>query len=88
LGDPAVRKVSVLPWTTTRQYLLGFALRLLPLTVATAEGKDVEGEAKSVHINFPTGRDDGQQTSNHIIVDASGFGEKFKEFDKSCTSPN
>jgi hypothetical protein len=41
LGDPfkaAVRKVSVLPWTTTRQYLLGFALCFVLLTTATAEG--------------------------------------------------
>jgi len=33
------------------------------------------------------GRDMAQQTSNHIVVDASGFADKFAEFEKDCTSP-
>ena len=39
---------------------------------------------KSVH--FPSGLDNGQETSNHIAVDASGFAARFAEFEKGCTS--
>ena len=42
---------------------------------------------KFVHFYFPSGLDNGQQTSNHIVVDASGFAAKFAEFENDCTSP-
>ena len=54
--------------------------------ITVLKGKDVEAEKKSVHIRFPTTPENGQQTSNHIIVDASGFGDKFRQFEKDCTS--
>jgi hypothetical protein len=42
---------------------------------------------KFVHFYFPSGLNNGQQTSNHIVVDASGFVAKFAEFENDCTSP-
>ena len=45
------------------------------------------GLDKSVHFYFPSGLDNDQQTSDHIVVDASGFATKFEEFERSCNSP-
>ena len=41
---------------------------------------------KSVYFHFSGGLDNGQETSNHIAVDASGFAARFAEFEKGCTS--
>jgi hypothetical protein len=54
--------------------------------IALLKEKDAEPD-KSVHFHFPNGVDMAQQTSNHIVVDASGFAAKFAEFEKDCTSP-
>jgi hypothetical protein len=87
-GDEYSQSDLLQKWNNGNEFLFLDDPNELTNLVAFLKGKDVEGEAKSVHIHFPTARDDGQQTSNHIIVDASGFGEKFKEFDRSCTSPH
>ena len=44
------------------------------------------GSDRSVHLYFPNGVVD-QQTTNHIVIDASGFASKFEEFEKGCISP-
>jgi hypothetical protein len=54
--------------------------------IALPKEKDAELD-KSVHFHFPNGVDMAEQTSNHIVVDASGFADKFAEFEKDCTSP-
>ena len=54
--------------------------------IALLKEKDA-GPDKSVHFHFANGVDMAQQTSNHIVVDASGFAAKFAEFEKDCTSP-
>jgi hypothetical protein len=54
--------------------------------IALLKEKDTEPD-KSVHFYFPNGFGSGQQTSNHIVVDASGFAGKFAEFENDCTSP-
>jgi len=53
--------------------------------IALLKEKDAEPD-KSVHFHFPNGVDMAQQTSKHIVVDASGFAAK-SEFEKDCTSP-
>jgi hypothetical protein len=53
--------------------------------IALLKEKDTEPD-RSVHFYFPNGFDSGQQTSNHIVVDASGFAAKFAEFENDCTS--
>ena len=54
--------------------------------IALLKEKDTESD-KLVHFYFPSGLDNGQQTSDHVIVDASGFAAKFAEFEKGCPSP-
>jgi hypothetical protein len=39
----------------------------------------------SVHCLFP-GSNNGQQKSNHIVVDAEGFAGQFTAFENECTS--
>jgi hypothetical protein len=53
--------------------------------IALLKEKDT-GSDTSVHFHFPNGLDNGQQTSNHIVVDASGFAASFAEFEKGCAS--
>jgi hypothetical protein len=53
--------------------------------IALLKEKDTESD-RSVHFYFPNGLDTGQQTSNHIVVDAYRFADKFGEFEKGCTS--
>jgi hypothetical protein len=53
--------------------------------IALLKERDREAD-RSVHFYFPNGLDNGQQTSNHIVVDASGFATKFEEFENDCTS--
>lgn len=50
--------------------------------IALLKEKDTNSD-KSVHFYFTS----GQQTSDHVVVDASGFAAKFAEFEKGCTSP-
>ena len=45
------------------------------------------GSDRSVHFYFPSGLNTGQQTSNHIVVEASGFADRFPDFEKGCSSP-
>ena len=52
--------------------------------IALLKEKDTESD-RSVHFYFPSGLDNGQQTTNHIAIDASGFASKFEEFEKGCT---
>jgi hypothetical protein len=54
--------------------------------IALLKEKDTDSD-KSVHFYFPSCRDKGQQTSDHVVIDASGFAVKFAEFEKGCTSP-
>ena len=53
--------------------------------IALLKEKDTESD-RTVHFYFPRGLNNGQQTSNHIVVDASGFTAKFAEFEKGCAS--
>jgi hypothetical protein len=53
--------------------------------IALLKDRDMESD-RTVHVYFPNGIENDQQTSNHIIVDASGFGGKFSEFEKGCAS--
>jgi len=53
--------------------------------IALLKEKDTESDS-SVHFYFPSGLGNDQQTSNHIIVDASGFATKFVEFETGCAS--
>ena len=53
--------------------------------VALLTKKDAESD-KSIHFYFPRGFDNGQQASDHIVVDASGFAAKFVQFEKGCAS--
>ena len=54
--------------------------------IALLKEKDTESD-KSVHFYFPSALDNGQQTSDHVVIDASGFAAKFAVFEKGCTSP-
>ena len=54
--------------------------------IALLKDKDTDSD-KSVHFYFPSGLDNGQPASDHVVVDASGFAAKFVEFEKGCTSP-
>ena len=72
-------------WSNGSEFLFLDDPNELANLVKFLKGKEFDAEANSVHVHFPTVREDGQQTSNHIIVDASGFGEKFKVFDRDCT---
>ena len=42
--------------------------------------------AKSVHFVFPNDTSDGPQTSNHIVINVSGFSNGFDAFQKACAS--
>ncbi len=53
--------------------------------IALLKEKDADSD-RSVHFYFPSGLDDSPQTSNHIVVDSSGFTTKFEEFESDCTS--
>ena len=53
--------------------------------IALLKERDTDSN-KSVHFYFPSGLDKGQQTSDHVFIDASGFAAKFAEFEKGCTS--
>ena len=54
--------------------------------IALLKEKDAESD-RSVHFYFPNGLDTGQQTSNHIVIDATGFAGRFSDFEKGCNSP-
>ena len=47
--------------------------------IALLKDKDTDSD-KSVHFYFPSGLDNGQRASDHVVVDASGFAAKFVEF--------
>jgi hypothetical protein len=47
--------------------------------------KDAEAD-RSVHFYFPNAFEDGHQSSNHIVIDASGFASRFRDFEKGCNS--
>ena len=49
--------------------------------IALLKEKDTDSD-KSVHFFFPNGLDNGQQTSDHVVIDASGFTGKFAVFEK------
>jgi hypothetical protein len=53
--------------------------------IALLKEKDTDSD-ESVHFYFPSGLDNDQQTSDDIVVDASGFATKFEEFESDCTS--
>ena len=39
---------------------------------------------KSVHFDFPNDVDSGSPSTNHIVVDVSGFSDGFGAFEKAC----
>jgi hypothetical protein len=53
--------------------------------IAMLTEKDTQSDT-AVHIYFPSGIDNDQQMSDHIVVDASGFAAKFAEFERGCAS--
>jgi hypothetical protein len=54
--------------------------------IALLKEKDAEPD-RSVHFYFSNGLDIDQHTSNHIVVDASEFADRFRDFEKGCASP-
>jgi len=42
---------------------------------------------KSVHFHFPNDVDSGLPSTNHIVVDVSGFSDGFGAFEKACAKP-
>jgi hypothetical protein len=42
------------------------------------------GSDRSVRFHFRSGLDNDQQTSDHIVIDASGFAAKCAEFERGC----
>jgi hypothetical protein len=51
--------------------------------IALLNEKD-PGSDHSVHFYFPSGFENAQQVTDHIVVDASGFAAKYAEFENGC----
>ena len=50
--------------------------------------KDRESEGvTSVHFYFPNGLDTGTGTTNHVVIDLSGFSRGLETFKKRCEQP-
>src|SRR5262245_7925588 len=71
-------------WKNGSEFLFSDVTDDVSDLIALLKEKDT-GPDKSVHFYFPS--DSGPQTSDHVVVDASGFAAKFVVFEKGCTSP-
>jgi hypothetical protein len=72
-------------WKNESEFLFSDVKDDVPGLITLLKEKDTDAD-RSVHFYFPNGLGNGQRTSNHIVVDASGFAGKFEEFDNHCTS--
>jgi hypothetical protein len=73
-------------WKNGREFLFLDVTDDVAGLIALLKEKSANSEM-FVHFYFQSGLDNGQQTSNHIVIDASGFAAKFAEFENDCTSP-
>lgn len=73
-------------WKNGGEFLYLYVAKAVAELIAFLKEKDAASN-KSVHLYFTNGHEDGQQRSNHLVIDASGFADKFKDFEKGCASP-
>jgi hypothetical protein len=85
-ADEFERSDLLQKWKNGSEFLFSDVTDDVADLIALLKEKDTESD-KSVHFYFPSGLDNGQQTSDHVVVDASGFAAKFAVFEKGCTSP-
>jgi hypothetical protein len=72
-------------WKNGSEFLFSGVKDDIADLIALLRRKDSESD-RSIHFYFPNGLDSGQQTLDHIVVDATGFASKFGEFENDCTS--
>jgi hypothetical protein len=73
-------------WRNGSEFLFLDATDEVADLIALLKEKDTDSD-KSIHFYFPIGPDSGQQRSNHIVIDAAGFADRVRDFEKGCASP-
>jgi hypothetical protein len=84
-SDEVDRSDLLQKWENGSEFLFLEKSDQLVDLIALLKEKESESD-RSVHFYFPSGLDNDQQMSDHIVIDASGFAAKFAEFEKGCAS--